>query len=83
MGDKPMQAMIDIEVTPDQKYLLEQGCKIKNISLSEYMLSSSLKWALDDLKESEKVLLSDEDRDRVIFALENPPLPNDALKALF
>lgn len=47
------------------------------------MLSSSLKWALDDLKKSEKVLLSDEDRDRVIFALENPPLPNDALKALF
>lgn len=42
MGDKPMQTMIDIEVTPNQKYLLEQVCKIKNISLSEYMLSSSL-----------------------------------------
>ena len=36
-----------------------------------------------DLKESEKIILSNRDRDLVMSALENPPEPNKALKGLF
>lgn len=36
-----------------------------------------------DLKESEKIILSNRDRNLVMSALENPPEPNKALKGLF
>lgn len=36
-----------------------------------------------DLKESEKIILSNRDRDLVMSVLGNPPEPNKALKGLF
>ena len=36
-----------------------------------------------DLKESEKIILSNRDRDLVMSVLENPQEPNEALKGLF
>lgn len=66
-----------------QKTLLEQAAELRQVSLSSYILASSLKQALLDLAENETLLLSNHDRDLIMRVLKNPPEPNEALKGLF
>ncbi len=74
---------IDFRANSNQKTLLERAAELKHVSLSSYVLTSSLKQAQIDLAENEAILLSNLDRDLVMSALENPPEPNKALKDLF
>lgn len=74
---------IDLRASANQKTLLEQAAELKHVSLSSYVLASSLKQAQLDLAENDTLLLSNRDRDLVMSILENPPEPNEALKGLF
>lgn len=74
---------VDFRVSDVQKSLLERAAEIKHLSLSSYILSSSIKQAELDIAENEKLILSNRDRDLVMSALENPPEPNEALKGMF
>ena len=74
---------IDLRANANQKNILEQAAELKHISLSSYILASSLKQAQLDLTENETLLLSNRDRDFVMNIPENPPEPNEALKGLF
>lgn len=74
---------IDLMANINQKALLERAAELKQVSLSSYVLASSLKQAHIDLSENETLVLSERDRDLVMSALENPPEPNEALKRLF
>lgn len=74
---------IDLRANTNEKNLLERAAELKHISLSSYILSSSLKQAQLDLIENETLILSNKDRDLVMSVLENPPEPNEALKGLF
>ena len=74
---------IDLRTSAHQKTLLEQAAELKHVSLSSYILASSIKQAQLDLTENETLLLSNRDRDLIMSVLENPPEPNDALKGLF
>ncbi len=74
---------IDFRANSEQKTLLERAAELKHVSLSSYILSSSLKQAHTDLAENEILTLSNSDRELIINALENPPKPNNALKGLF
>ena len=74
---------IDLRANITQKTLLERAAELKHVSLSSYVLTSSLKQAQADLAENEIIVLSEADRELLMSALENPPLPNGALKNLF
>lgn len=74
---------VDFRVSDVQKSLLEKAAEIKHLSLSSYILSSSIKQAEQDIAENEMLILSNRDRDLVMSALENPPEPNEALKGMF
>ena len=74
---------VDFRVSDVQKSLLERAAEIKHLSLSSYILSSSIKQAELDRAENEMLILSNRDRDLVMSALENPPEPNEALKGMF
>ena len=74
---------VDFRVSDVQKTLLERAAEIKHLSLSSYILSSSIKQAEQDIAENEMLILSNRDRDLVMSALENPPEPNEALKGMF
>lgn len=74
---------IDLRTSAHQKTLLEQAAELKHVSLSSYILASSIKQAQLDLTENETLLLSNRDRDLIMSVLENLPEPNDALKGLF
>ncbi|MGN0723195.1 MAG: DUF1778 domain-containing protein [Treponema sp.] len=74
---------VDFRVSDFQKSLLERAAEIKHLSLSSYILSSSIKQAELDIAENEMLILSNRDRDLVMSALENPPEPNEALRGMF
>lgn len=74
---------VDFRVSDVQKSLLEKVAQIKHLSLSSYILSSSIKQAELDISENEMLTLSNKDRDLVMSILENPPKHNEALKRLF
>lgn len=74
---------VDFRVSDVQKSLLERAAEIKHLSLSSYILSSSIKQAELDIAENEMLILSNRDRDLVMSALENPSEPNEALKGMF
>ena len=74
---------VDFRVSDVQKSLLERAAEINHLSLSSYILSSSIKQAELDIAENEMLILSNRDRDLVMSALENPPEPNEALKGMF
>ena len=74
---------IDLRASSNQKNLLEKAAELKHISLSSYILSSSLNQAQIDLIENETLSLSEKDRDLVMSLLDSPPEPNEALKGLF
>ena len=74
---------IDFRANSNQKSILERAAELKHVSLSSYVLTSSLKQAQIDIAENEIVVLSERDRNLIMSALENPPEPNEALKGLF
>ena len=74
---------VDFRVSDVQKTLLERAAEIKHLSLSSYILSSSIKQAELDIAENEMLILSNKDRDLVMSALEKPPEHNEALIGLF
>ena len=74
---------VDFRVSDVQRSLLKRAAEIKHLSLSSYILSSSIKQAELDIAENEMLILSNRDRDLVMSALENPPEPNEALKGMF
>ncbi|MBQ0165696.1 MAG: DUF1778 domain-containing protein [Treponema sp.] len=74
---------IDLRINDEEKKLLERAAELKHLSLSSYIITTSLKQAKIDLDEEEVLLLADQDRNRILAALENPPEPNEALKRLF
>ena len=74
---------VDFRVSDVQKSLLERAAEIKHLTLSSYILSSSIKQAEQDIADNEMLILSNRDRDLVMSALENPPEPNEALRGMF
>ena len=74
---------MDLRANTQQKSTLERAAELKHISLSSYILSTSLKQAQIDLTENDTLVLSNRDRDLIMMALDKPPEPNDALKRLF
>ena len=74
---------MDFRANANQKTLLERAAELKHVSLSSYILTSSLRQAQLDLEENEIITLAEQDRELVMNALENPSAPNAALRNLF
>ena len=74
---------IEFRVPDEAKKTIEDAAKLSNISLSSYILSVVLKQAKLDLEQNEMIILNDKERDNLMNALANPPMPNEALRDLF
>ncbi len=72
---------IDLRVTQEQKELLERAASLKGISLSAYTLFHVLPAAKFDVETSERLILSDRDRELFLSVMENPPELKGKLKA--
>lgn len=74
---------INLRTSLDDKSLLEKAASLRHLTLSSYIIATSLRQAQIDLEEQETLLVSNRERDLIMNALENPPAPNSALKKLF
>ena len=74
---------INLRTSLDDKSLLERAASLRHLSLSSYIIATSIRQAQLDLAEQETLLVSNSERDMILKALENPPKPNAALRKLF
>lgn len=74
---------INIRLSNDDKSILELAAQLNKQSLSAYIYDIAMKQAELDIKKKEKIVLADRERDILLNALDNPPLPNKALRDLF
>ncbi|NJK68083.1 MAG: DUF1778 domain-containing protein [Microcoleus sp. SU_5_3] len=80
----PIDSQTKIELTlsqTDTKEILEKAAAAKSMSLGEYLLEIALNAAKQPPLEVEQIVLSDRDWEIFASAIENPPEPNEALKA--
>ncbi len=71
---------IDLRVTQEQKQLLEKAASLRGISLSAYTLLHLLPVAQQEIDASERLVLSNRDRDLFLSMMENPPELKGKLK---
>jgi len=70
-----------VRLSAENKAVLERAAAVSGNSLSDFVVSSSLEAARRTLDEAERMRLSAADRDAFLAALDNPPAPNEALRA--
>lgn len=72
---------IEITLTQAQKEILEKAASSRCLSLSDYLVEVALNSAEEQPLQVESIVLSEKDWEIFTAALENPPEPNEALKA--
>lgn len=72
---------INLRATPELKNLIATAATLSRMSLTDFMLMTARKAAERVIAESETIVLNNEERDRLLEMLDNPPPPSDALKA--
>jgi len=73
---------IDVRTNPEVKSIIERAAQLNHKTISAYILESALQKAREDIRETEKMSLSEAERESFFAALMNPPEPNDELKSL-
>ncbi len=72
---------MNLRVKSDQKARLLRAASLRNTDLTDFVLRLALREADAVIEEAERINLSRPDHARVIELLENPPVPNDKLRA--
>lgn len=70
---------INLRATPVTKHLIEQAAETMGTTLSAFVLQSAYEAAAKLLHEHQLLILSTQDRDAFLAALEHPPAPTEAL----
>jgi uncharacterized protein (DUF1778 family) len=71
---------INFRLHPKKKEIIERAAAAKGLTLTQFALLTLVKEAEEVLKSSHIFLLSDQDRDLFLKALDHPPAPNAKLK---
>ena len=74
---------IELRARPEVKAVIERAAQLHHTTISAYLLEAALQRAQTDLKETETVVLNEEDRTRFFDLIAAPPQPNNALRSLF
>lgn len=74
------EEVITIRVTPEQKYLLTEAARARWMNVSQFILSELLPHAEEIVAAMPKIIVSNEEYDRLVQELDAPPKENDALR---
>ena len=74
------QDRIEIRTSKSERKQFEEAACLSGMNLSEFLRRSALDKSFEILRKSNSIILSNEDRDAFLNALENPPEPNKKLK---
>ncbi|MGK7902386.1 MAG: DUF1778 domain-containing protein [Hormoscilla sp.] len=78
---KSKKTKIELEISSERKEMLEKAAAMTELSLNDYVVHYALVAAMEHIASHGKMVLADRDREVFMAALENPPEPNEALKA--
>ncbi|MFO1432228.1 MAG: DUF1778 domain-containing protein [Candidatus Competibacteraceae bacterium] len=70
---------INLRASKEAKDLMQHAADLLGTTLSAFILSQAYEAARRVVADQEILWLSNRDRDRFLTALENPPVPNEAL----
>lgn len=73
---------LNIRIPPHTKAVIEQASQLMGVSVSHYVLTTMYQHATNVLNHAPDILLSGQDSERIAALLDNPPPPNDKMKAL-
>lgn len=74
---------INIRTTSQAKATIEKASAITGVSVSSFIVDSAYQKAVETIENSQRIVLSNEEWQNAVNLLENPPEPNDKMKALF
>jgi uncharacterized protein (DUF1778 family) len=72
---------ITVRIPENVKQTLEQAALVSGATFNQFLVQAALKEAQQILANERVISLSDSDADRIFSLLENPPSPNEKLKA--
>ncbi len=72
---------MNLRVKSDQKARLLRAASLRNTDLTDFVLRLALREADAVIDEAERLNVSRRDQARLMDLLENPPAPNDKLRA--
>lgn len=64
---------LSCRIAPEHKQLLERAAERHGLSVTDYLVSTALQVAQDELLAEEHIRLSESDWEKVLAILENPP----------
>ncbi|HEY3418868.1 MAG TPA: DUF1778 domain-containing protein [Armatimonadota bacterium] len=70
---------LSCRIAPEHKRLLERAAARHGLSVTDYLVSTALQVAQDELLAEEPIRLSAADWDRLLALLENPPVASPEL----
>lgn len=71
---------IEIRASKNERKQFEEAACLSGMNLSEFLRRSALDKSVEIIRKSNAIILSNEDRDAFLNALEHPPEPNKKLK---
>lgn len=74
---------VEFRASRNEREQIENAAKFLGMSVSAYLRMVALERSRDVLKNNNEFILSDQDRDQFLEALENPPQPNKNLQKAF
>ncbi len=72
---------VEIRINPDTKALLQRAAAISSRSLSDFVVTGAQQEAERTIREHDVISLSIRDSQRFADLVQNPPEPNDYLRA--
>jgi uncharacterized protein (DUF1778 family) len=73
---------IHLRAKSSERDLIDQAAQLKGMNRTQFIMSAAVARANEVLMESSTLFLSEEQYDKFVHLLDNPPAPNAALKRL-
>lgn len=71
---------IEIRTSKSERKQFEEAACLSGMNLSEFLRRTALEKSFEIIRKNNSIILSNEDRDAFLNALENPPEPKRKLK---
>ena len=82
MSNIAADSNIHLRAKTSDRDLIDQAAQLKGMNRTQFIMSAAVARANEVLTESSTLFLSEEQYERFIEFLDNPPAPNAALKRL-
>lgn len=74
--------MIVLDIAPSEQVIIEKASQIVGMPLSDFITEQAYQTALKIVDKDKSIYLTDEEWDNMMNVLNNPPEPNEKMKAL-